>query len=284
MWIASARWRAPQRPLGKQEIPIAEASGNTGGVGPQVARYSERPELWDALTGLSDEVWPEYNQHGATLNHYWDQLYEVFPDWQFVLYDPGDETVLAEGHTIPVAWDGTDTGLGPGIDATVAAAFELRAAGGRPTAVSALAAEIPPRHQRRGLAKVMLQAMAGLARDAGLAHLIAPVRPPLKDRYPIIPIERYARWTRPDGTPFDPWMRVQTQLGARIGPAIPRSLHIAGTVGDWESWTGMRFPETGDYVFPAGLATVHIDRDSDIGEYWEPNIWIIHDVSSRTPG
>jgi hypothetical protein len=97
-------------------------------VGPQVVRYSERPEFWDAITGLSDEVWPEYNQHGATLNHYWDQLYEVFPDWQFVLYDPGDETVLAEGHTIPVAWDGTDTGLGPGIDATVTAAFELRAA------------------------------------------------------------------------------------------------------------------------------------------------------------
>jgi len=181
------------------EILIAKAPGDTGGVGPRVVRYSERPELWDAITGLSDEVWPEYNQHGATLNHYWDQLYEIFPDWQFVLCDPGDETVLAEGHTIPVAWDGTDAGLGPGIDATVTAAFELRAAGGQPTAVSALAAEIPPRHQRRGLAKVMLQAMAGLARDAGLSHLIAPVRPTLKDRYPTIPIERYVRWTRPDG-------------------------------------------------------------------------------------
>src|SRR5262249_47180014 len=90
---------------------------NTGGMGPQVVRYSERPELWDAITGLSNEVWPEYNQHGATLNHYWDQLYEIFPDWQFVLYDPGHETVLAEGHTIPVMWDGTDAGLGPGIDA-----------------------------------------------------------------------------------------------------------------------------------------------------------------------
>jgi hypothetical protein len=38
----------------------------------------------------------------------------------------------------------------------------------------------------------------------------------------------------------------------------------------------MSFPETGDYVFPAGLATVHIDRERDVGEYWEPNIWIIH--------
>jgi len=44
------------------------------------------------------------------------------------------------------------------------------------------------------------------------------------------------------------------------GPAIPRSLHITGTVSEWESWTQMRFPETGDYVFPAGLATVNVIR------------------------
>jgi len=255
---------------------------DTGGVEPRIARYSERPELWETVAGLSDEVWPEYNKHGQTLGCYWPQLEEVFPEWQFVLYDPVDETVLAEGNTVPVAWDGTDTGLGPGIDVTITGAFGLRAAGGVPTAISALAAKIPPRHQRRGLAKVMLQAMAGLARDAGLAHLIAPVRPTLKERYPITPIERYARWTRSDGTPFDPWIRVHTQLGARIGPAIPRSLHITGTVGNWESWTGMLFPETGDYVFPAGLSPVRIDRDNDAGEYWEPNIWITHQVSGRT--
>jgi GNAT superfamily N-acetyltransferase len=189
--------------------------------------------------------------------------------------------VLAEGHTIPVGWDGTDAGLGPGIDATLAGGFALRAAGGQPTAVSAMAAEIRPQHQRRGLAVVMLRAMANLTRDAGLAHLIAPVRPTVKDRYPITPIDRYAHWTRPDGTPFDPWIRTHTQLGARIGPALPRSMHITGTVGEWESWTQMRFPETGDYVFPAGLATVHIDRGNDTGEYWEPNVWIIHDVPAN---
>jgi hypothetical protein len=95
-----------------------------------------------------------------------------------------------------VAWDGTGIGLGLGIDATVTAACELRAAGWQPTAVSALARRDPVPSQRRGLAKVMLEAMAGLARDAGLTHLIAPVRPTLKDRYPTLPIERYAHWTR----------------------------------------------------------------------------------------
>jgi GNAT superfamily N-acetyltransferase len=246
---------------------------------PQVFRYSERPELWDSIRDLSDEVWPEYNVHGEALNRYWGQLYDVFPEWQFVLYDPGDQTVLAEGQTVPLAWDGTDAGLGPGIDATLDGAFALRAAGGQPTAVSALAAKVPPRHQGRRLSAVLLTAMAGLARDAGITSLIAPVRPSRKDRYPIIPIESYARWTRPDGSPFDPWVRVHTRLGARIGPAIPRSLHITGTVAEWESWTQMEFPETGDYVFPAGLSTVHIDRGHDIGEYWEPNIWLIHQVA-----
>ena len=116
------------------------------------------------------------------------------------------------------------------------------------------------------------------------ASKIAPVRPSLKDRYPTIPIERYAHWTRPGGEPFDPWVRVHTRMGARIGPAIPESLHITGTVAEWESWTAMEFPETGDYVFPAGLATVHIDRERDTGEYWEPNIWIIHEASGGSGG
>ena len=252
------------------------ARRHTGRVDVRVVRYSEQPELWDGMAELMAGVWPEYNLHGEELNYYWGRLYDDFPDWQFVLVDTEAGEVLAEGNTIPVGWDGTDDGLGPGIDATTMAAFALREAGGKATAVCALAAKIPPKNQRGGLSKPLLRGMSGLAREAGLTGLIAPVRPSRKDRYPTIAIERYAHWTRPDGTPFDPWVRVHAALGARIGPAIPRSLHIVGTVADWESWTGMAFPETGDYVFPTGLAPVHIDREAGTGEYWEPNIWIIH--------
>jgi GNAT superfamily N-acetyltransferase len=252
-------------------------------VAPQAVRYSERPELWARIDDLSTTVWPEYNLHGDVLNRYWPDLYTEFPEWQFVLYEPAEDAVLAEGHTIPVAWDGTDGGLGTGIDATITAGFRLKSAGGRPTAASALAAEIPPEYRSRGLASVLLETMATLARDAGLTHLIAPVRPSHKERYPTIPIDRYVRWTRADGLPFDPWIRVHTRLGARIGPAIPRSMRITGTVADWESWTGMAFPETGNYVFPAGLATVHIDRERNVGDYWEPNVWIIRDITVHEP-
>ncbi len=41
--------------------------------------------------------------------------------------------------------------------------------------------------------------MAGLAREAGLAASVAPIRPNLKEAYPTIPIERYVRWTSEDG-------------------------------------------------------------------------------------
>ena len=71
-------------------------------------------------------------------------------------------------------------------------------------------------------------------------------------------------------------MRVHERLGARVLKSEPRSLRITGSVSDWEQWTGMKFPETRDYWFPGGLATVAIDREADLGAYWEPNVWMQH--------
>jgi hypothetical protein len=239
-------------------------------------RFSERPELWARIAHLSSEVWPEYNRHGDVLNRYWDALYDRFPDYQFVLYDQSIDEVLCEGHTIPVAWSGEIPDLGPGIDASIAGGFDLADSGGVPTALCALAAEIPPKHRERGLARLVLEEMAEIARCARLAALIAPVRPNWKERYPLTPIDRYVRWARADGQAFDPWIRVHMRLGAAMGPAIAESMSITGSVNEWESWTAMAFPESGSFVFPGGLATLEIDRENDIGRYWEPNVWLIH--------
>jgi hypothetical protein len=243
-------------------------------------RFSDDPSLWDRIGGLAAEVWPEYNLHGDVLNVFWPRLYEVFPEFQFVLYDRDSDEVLAEAHTMPLAWDGTVEGLGSGIDASIAAGFELRATGGTASALCALAAEIPPRNRGRRLAGLILEHMVTTARTAELEWLVAPIRPNWKDRYPLTPIQHYARWVRGDGQPFDPWLRVHTRAGGTIMAPIPESMRITGTVADWEAWTGMAFPESGEYVFPDGLATVTVDREGDLGTYWEPNIWIVHSVNA----
>ncbi len=245
----------------------------------QVIRYSERPELWQDTETITHEVWPEYNQHGDELNQLWGRLFDDFPKFQFVLYDEARHEVIAEGHTIPCDWDGTIEGLGDGIDAFLRAAVAVGEDGRPPTALCALAAEVRPPFQGGGLAGRLLEVMAEVAREASLSRLIAPVRPSLKERYPITPIEEYVRWRRADGEPFDPWIRVHTRRGGQIVKPIPHSMRITGTIAEWEEWTGMPFPGDGRYTFPAGLATVDIDHAHDRGTYWEPNVWIVHTLT-----
>ena len=241
-----------------------------------IVRADERPDL--VKRGVGERVWPEYNAHGDVLTVYWPELEHVFPEFQFVLYDDDADEVVAEGYTIPCAWDGTVEGLPAGIDGVVEQGFELRERGGDASALSALAIVVPPKNQERGLSSVMIGGMRTIAAAHGLRHLIAPVRPLLKERYPLTPIERYARWTRDDGLPFDPWLRVHRRLGAELLRPEPRSLRITGSVREWEAWTGMTFPESGEYVFPHGLAPLTIDVEADRGAYWEPNVWMRHAV------
>jgi GNAT superfamily N-acetyltransferase len=239
---------------------------------------ADRPDLDQRASELTASEFPEYNRHGEVMNRYWSRLWDVFDDLQFVLYDDESDEVLGEGHTITFRWDGTADGLPDGIDGLLEDGFALEAAGSEPNALSALSLVIVPGKQGGGLSRVMIDAMRSIARDRGLEHLLAPVRPTWKARYPLVPIERYATWTRADGLAFDPWIRLHQRVGGKILRPDARSLAINGSVADWEQWTGLEFPETGEYVFPEGLATVHIDRDADRGAYWEPNVWMRHPV------
>lgn len=236
---------------------------------------AERPDLWER--GIpSEAVWPEYNLHGDVLNRWWGYLAEELPQFQFVLYDEARDAVIAEGHTGPLWWDGQEETLPDGIDSVIQDVIARARARQPVNTLCALAAETPREGRARGLAERLLGAMRSIAEREGLTHLVAPVRPSLKERYPLIPIERYIEWRRDDGQLLDPWMRVHERLGARTATPLPRSLRITGSVSDWESWTGMAFPDSGDYVFPEGLAPVHIDTSSDQGRYWEPNVWMVH--------
>ena len=231
----------------------------------------ERPDLWEDSRLAFRDLWPEYNQHGNDAGEYFGALFPQYAHLQILLFDASTEQVVARGRTIPFSWNGSLDDLPRGIDAVgLRAVADAR----RPTALSALAAEVAAGYQRRGLSRAVLQAMAEVAQQAGLTSLVAPVRPSWKDRYPLTPIERYAYWQRPDALPFDPWLRVHARLGATILRPEPKSMRIEASLDDWERWTGMAFPEDGEYIFPFGLAPLRVqDR---VGFYWEPNVWMFH--------
>jgi GNAT superfamily N-acetyltransferase len=235
----------------------------------------QRPDLADQVQHLSREAWPEFLRHDAVCGRHWWSLDSIFAGFQILACAPAD-TVIAVGHTIPLVWDGTRTDLPSGIDGVLERGVRDAELGHAPTTLSALAAIVAPSHQRRGLSAMILQAMRSTAAAHGLMALIAPVRPTLKQRYPLTPMERYARWTRPDGSPFDPWLRVHGRLGAEFLQIAPQSMVVTGTVEAWESWTGLGFPESGRYVVPGALQPVIIDRERDLGRYEDPNIWMRH--------
>jgi len=239
----------------------------------KTATVAERPELAGPAWERTCDTLPEYNNHGDVLNVYWGRLTEERPEFQFHLIGDGDE-ILALARSIPVRWDGTVDDLPAGIDGGISRGFDEEAA----NVLCAMLIAVPPNQQGRGLSAIAVQAMRELARRHDLRALIAPVRPNWKERYPLVAIERYAAWRRSDGLLFDPWMRVHERVGATVLKPEPRSLRITGSVAEWELWTQMAFPESGDYWFPGGLACLTIDRDADTGRYWEPNVWMRHAV------
>jgi GNAT superfamily N-acetyltransferase len=234
---------------------------------------AERPDLIESAWELTRDAFPEYNNHGDVLKLYWGRLTEERPEFQFHLVGD-DDAILARARSLPVRWDGSVEDLPAGIDGAIARGFEEDGA----NALCAMVIVVPRGLRGRGLSSIALQAMLELARQNGLQALIAPVRPSWKERYPLVSIEDYAAWRRADGLLFDPWMRAHERIGATVLRPECRSMRITGGIADWEQWTQMAFPESGDYWFPGGLATVTIDHDSGSGSYWEPNVWMRHPV------
>lgn len=238
---------------------------------------AERPGLEDDTYRVTGLAWPRFMLEDPVADRYWSRLYSMFADFQFVLCDDHQQ-VIAVGNSIPLYWGGTAENLPQGWDAELEQGFLDHEAGRTPNTLGALSITIDPSRQGQGHSRTMLQAMRSIAARHGLRALIAPVRPTLKARYPLTSIERYAAWTQEDGAPFDPWLRTHWRLGARVLCVAPRSMVIEASVGEWEGWTAMRFPESGSYVVPGALQPIQIDRETDRGSYEDPNVWMHHAI------
>jgi GNAT superfamily N-acetyltransferase len=242
----------------------------------ELVRYADRPDLREIrFARLSARTFPAFMHHNQMGTLYWGRLVPEHPDFQLALVDDGE--LVAELHSLPLAWDGSLADLPPGWDDVFERSFET----GRPhDCLAALAISVLPERRGEGLAVRMIEAMRAAGRAQGLRDLIAPVRPTLKDRYPLIPIERYAGWRREDGSHFDPWVRIHERVGGEILAPAPASMRIEAPVADWEDWTVMRLPEDGQYVVDGMLAPLRVS--AGVGVHLEPNIWMRHSLTPLT--
>jgi hypothetical protein len=240
---------------------------------------AERPDLAGAIPAVLASRWPAY-MLGGTPAHGVDLtvLAAQAPAHQLILLD--GEDVIGVGLSVPLHWDGTPEGLPAGWDGAVRAGAALLATGAAPTAVCALSITIVPAAAGRGLAPGMIEAFKNAGAAVGARALIGPVRPVRKPRYPLTPLDEYARWRTPDGEVFDPWLRLHLGLGARQLTIADPSMTVTGTVAQWQEWTGLALPATGRYVIPGGLSPLEVDIEADLGVYREANVWVAHPIRS----
>jgi len=231
---------------------------------------AERPDLAaDPGRPALHEVWPEFAKHDRTVNAYIGRAIDEHPEVQVVAWDDEAGRVVAEGNTVPVRWP--DEAPPGGVDWALRERYEENA---EPTTLCALQVMVARGRQGTGLSAQMLRRMTQAAADAGLDGLVAPVRPTLKPRYPLVPIERYVEWRRPDGALFDPWLRTHERLGAPILAIASESMLIEADAATWEEWTRLAIPDDGDYVVDGALVPVRVR--GGIGTYVEPNVWMRH--------
>ncbi len=242
----------------------------------RVVTGSENPELVRATSKRIGGEWPEFMLHDPVADNL-TYCYDYLPGFQFVLVNQTDDTAVAIANSIPVAWDDAVENLpDDGWDWAIRNGVESHQKGLRTDLLCALQIVIFGEYRGRGISRTAVEAMRTIGRSRGLAEMIAPVRPNRKHEFPETPIAEYIDWKGNDGRPFDPWLRVHFDLGAKIIKPCPSAMRVIGTVAEWEEWTGLRFPRSGEYIVPGALVPVLIDREADRGEYIEPNVWMYH--------
>jgi hypothetical protein len=241
---------------------------------------AERPDLAAGLPELLGSRWPVFMLAGnpghdvdlptLLMNHLENQV---------LLVDDSD-TLLGAGLSVPLTWDGTVEGLPAGWDGAVTASAGLSGRGGAANTVCALSITTAAAVKGADHPVRIMNAIRAAAADTGAVQVIAPVRPVLKARYPLIPMTEYVTWQNAEGEVFDPWLRMHLDMGATVLGIEPAAMTITGSIAEWGTWTGLPFPGDGEYLIPGALAPLVVDRIADTAVYREPNVWMAHPPQS----
>lgn len=238
----------------------------------KVLRVSERPDLVSALEAAVAESFPRFFLFDRLWNELFPRILEDFADLQLLFVDEGRPVGML--NSVAFRWDGTVADLPPGEHPVMMRSIDEHAEGIPPNTSCGIQVVLLPEHVGTGLATTVMEAARGEAGDGVFEHRVSPIRPLLKDRYPLATIEQYCGWTTAEGEPFDPWLRMQQRQGGEVLSICDDSLVMDGTVAEWEDWCEMAFPESGTYVIDGGQFPLVIDREADRGRYSEAHVWM----------
>ena len=245
----------------------------------KIITAKDNPGLLEKNDQLAQLVWSEFMLHDPVANKYFGELYSLFADYQFALIDESNEKIAAMGNCIPFCWDDEISNLpDDGWDWVMEKGVDDYKAGLKPNIFSAIQIMISPEYKNQKLSYQAVKTMKEIGKEKGFKNMVAPVRPNLKKDYPLMPMEKYIKWKNEKGESFDPWLRVHTNLGGEIIKVCPTAMHIYGTISEWEKWTDMKFPVSGQYTIPGALNPVDFSVEDDKGIYIEPNVWVCHNL------
>lgn len=182
---------------------------------------SGRPDVAGQGSAALLADWPEFVLHDRCAAELMGRAWEYFPEFDVRLLENG--VVTAGGWAVPLQWNGVASELPDGYDGALTSALAGYRHAAAPDTMCLMAVAVHPDHQRAGLAGQVITELRDRAARAGLRRVVAPVRPTLKSRYPLVSMADFARWARGDGLHLDPWIRAHQRLGAEIlGPAPGR--------------------------------------------------------------
>jgi len=169
----------------------------------EVFTTSERHDLDEEAKAAFLPTWPQFIFHDPVDAEYLDRAETYFPRYDVLLLADGE--VAAGGWGVPIHWDPAPGGLPDGgYDGALISAVTGHEKSVPVDTLCIMAAAVKAGRRGTGLAGNVLAALRAWAAAAGLRRVIAPVRPVLKSRYPLTPMENFARWTREDGLHIDP--------------------------------------------------------------------------------
>lgn len=246
----------------------------------QIITPTTREDYRDLVRGLNKAVWPEFMLHDAVASEHWHELLDRFAEFQLALYDNEDKRVAAMGNSYPLRWDAALEELPDGgWDWSFVEAVKQHKSGLSPNFQCAIQVAVRGEYQGHGLSTRVLQALHEIGRSKVLEQLIVPVRPNEKSRYPLISMDDYVTWKNEEGLPLDPWLRVHVRMGGKMIKVCHESKVIRGTPTEWQSWTELKFPQSGQYIISGALNPIQMNFEQDKGVYIEPNVWMAHAIA-----